>query len=423
MSLRDLNVPTRVRRDALRLRTALFATSFGNGLTGVVLTIQIVKNYHGTGVSAALLALSIGMLLSFASGGLHADRANRVRAIVVSDCVRGLANLAVVFGLLTAWKSGLVFVVLGCFVNGMCAGYFRPALSSLWAALIPAQQLKRVLSTNSLLNRIALAIGGGVGGVLISLTMGTLGILIDAFSFFFSAAVVMFNREPPRTDSTATHLVDEHARANALHRALARFNIVAQWKALFHAGRQSSWFNLWVKANIAFSLVSGVIEVCLPLVLVQRYSNSEIGIYSSISVFALLLGAVCARAIINLPVPGLLATWASCGQCLSAGLVAVGAPASAPTVVRFTHYTCNSLSAPSFNNYVAQQFSADQRGKVYAMQAGASSVLSPLGMLLASALLVWFPAASILTISSAAGFILAALPLVKRAAWNLTITK
>lgn len=70
MAMNDLKcVPPELRRDAFRLRGALALTSFGNGLTGVVLTIQIAKTYEGFGVSAAMLALSIGMLFSFASGG------------------------------------------------------------------------------------------------------------------------------------------------------------------------------------------------------------------------------------------------------------------------------------------------------------------------------------------------------------------
>lgn len=198
--------------------------------------------------------------------------------------------------------------------------------------------------------------------------------------------------------------------------------MVGQRRTLFSAGRESSWFNLWVGTNIAYSFVSGVVGVWLPLVLVQRYTNAQVGSFSSIGVIALLIGAVGARLLVNLPLPGLFATWATCGDCLSAGLVAIGASEPAATAVRFTGYMCSSLSSPSLSNYVAQQFPAEKRGKVYAMQVGASSVLAPLGMLLASLLLIWFPAWRILGISSALGLVLAAVPLVKREAWRFEVT-
>lgn len=423
MAINDLKcVPPELRRDAFRLRGALALTSFGNGLTGVVLTIQIAKTYEGFGVSAAMLALSIGMLFSFASGGLHADSANRVRSIVISDMIRGLANSAIVLGLLTSWNISLVFVVLGCLVNGVCAGYFRPALASLWPVIVPAGDLKRVLSTNSLINRVCLAAGGSLGGILISLDKGTLGILIDAGTFFLCALVVQFNTEPRREDTPAEPQVQTPAESR-MRKAVARFNVVGQWRTLFQAGSGSSWFNLWVQSNIGFSFVNGAVGVCLPLVLVQHYTNSEIGLFSSINVIALLIGAVIARMVMNMPMPGLLAAWANCGNCLSSVMVAFGVNAHAATGMRFSAYAASSLSGPSFSNYVAQQFPSDQLGKVYAMQAGATSVLSPLGMLLAGMLQIWVPASVILAVSAALGFVLAAIPLAKRQTWRFTITR
>lgn len=341
---------------------------------------------------------------------------------MISDTIRGLANAAIVLGLLTSWNISLVFVVLGCLVNGVCAGYFRPALASLWPVIVPAGDLKRVLSTNSLINRVCLAAGGSMGGVLISLDKGTLGILIDAGTFFLCALLVQFNTEPRRESDPADPQVPVHVESR-VRKAVARFNVVGQWRTLFQAGSGSSWFNLWVKSNIGFSFVNGAVGVCLPLVLVQHYTNSEIGLFSSINVIALLIGAVFARMVMNMPMPGLLAAWANCGNCLSSVMVALGVNAHAATGVRFSAYAASSLSAPSFSNYVAQQFPSDQLGKVYAMQAGATSVLSPLGMLVAGMLQIWVPASVILAVSAALGFVLSAIPLVKKETWRFSVTR
>ncbi|MBZ8177967.1 hypothetical protein GSS88_09240 [Corynebacterium sp. 3HC-13] len=138
-------------RDLYRLRWASIIGSFGNGLTGVVLTIAVASSLGGTGTSVALTSLAVGMLLSFAAGGVHADHGSRVGILVKSDLLRGIANLLVLAGILVDNYASLPLILLGCFTNGMCAGYFRPALASLWAELVPASRLKDVLATNFLL--------------------------------------------------------------------------------------------------------------------------------------------------------------------------------------------------------------------------------------------------------------------------------
>lgn len=404
------------------LRAALIATSFGNGITGVVLAIQVVKTYRDIGVTAALLSLSIGMLLSFASGGIRADGANRIKAIVVSDLVRGFANIAIVLALFSNSHLALLLLIGGCFTNGLCAGYFRPALASLWASLIPAPDLKKALSTTSLLNRLALASGGALGGVLIGFDKGTVGIFIDAISFFLAAAVASTVKEPQRLAPDPTTCETDFVELSRLRKACDRLNVLAQWRTLFDAARESSWFNLWVKSNITYSFLSGITGVCLPLVLVEHYSNREIGLFNSISVIALLIGAILARTIVRLPLPGLFTACSTAGNCLAGALISLGAASPLATGSRFIGYTCSSLSAPSLSHYVAQDFAEDQRGKVYSMQTGASSVLAPFGMVVTSLLLVWLPAHALLLVSGILGSIVALIPLSRKAAWHFSLT-
>ena len=418
-NLTNISDDKKIAGDLIRLRLALIITSFGNGLTGVVLAVQIAQTLGASGVSMALTALGFGMLISFASGGIHADKANRVRAIVISDIVRAVANLAIVIGLLWGRSAGEVLVVLGCLVNGVCAGYFRPAQSSLWSVLVPKPMLKKTLSTNSLYNRISLAAGGAVGGILLAQSHGVLGIAIDAVSFFCSGALVAFNREPVREDAKGGAQNGHLGKGMGV---LERMNILSHWQRLLSVGNQSEWLPLWVKSNIILSFTGGISGVCLPVVLLRHYSSEQIGLFSSVSVIALLVGALLARAIVDLPLPGVLSVWSNAGSCLAAVVVGLGGSMALAVSSRFSAYLCSSLSSPSFSDFVASQFAPDDRGKVYAMQTGASSVLAPLGMLLASMLLMWVSPGQILVGSSVLGLFVAVIPLLKTGSWRFSVS-
>lgn len=413
---------TEYKPELYRLRWASICAALGNGLTGVILTIIIAQSLGAFATSAALTALSIGLLFSFASGGIHADSANRIRAIVRSDLLRFMANIIILVGVVCPVIVGTALVIIGCLVNGLCAGYFRPAQASLWSVMVPAEHLKSSLATNSLYNRVFLAVGGGLGGVLIAVNLGVWGLILDAGTFLLTALIVRRSKDPRQTGQQK--LADDGITVpkNSLRVALGKLNVVRQWVSLLQVSRRSSWLPLWVSANIVNSFVSGIAQVCLPVVLVQTYTNEEIGVFQSVGVVALLAGAVVTRVIINVPAPGIFQSWVEVGNCVASILVAFAAPAWIATSSRFSGYFCSSLSAPSFGTFIADQFDEADRGKVYAMQTGVSSVLAPFGMLAASLLLLIIPVTDLLLCSSLVGLFLGLIPLVRRGAWKFALT-
>lgn len=209
---------------------------------------------------------------------------------------------------------------------------------------------------------------------------------------------------------------------NSVHKIVVQLNVLRQWATLLAVAKKSCWLPLWVRTSMINSFVAGITQVCLPIVLVEHYTSQEIGFFQSAGVVALLAGAVISRMLPRLPVPGMFHAWVEIGSNIAAGLIAMMGSISVATASRFSGYFCSSLVAPVLGKYIADQFDDSERGKVFAIQTGVSSVLAPFGMLAASLLLLLFPATQLLFMCSALSMVLAALPLVRKQTWTFALT-
>ena len=411
-----------VRHAIVRLRISGFVAAVGNGLTGVVLTIVLAQSLASWAVGLALAALSIGMLESFAAGGAYADRANRAHAMVRTDLVRAMMNLMVVGGCFSSDPWSIVMVCFGCLGNGLMAGYFRPAQSSLWASLVDTTELTKALATNSFLNRIGLAVGGGIGGILIGYRLGWLGLVLDALTFLATAWLVM-----PVPDQRVMRSSQRSKMINVLtlstfKAAAARLRIDRDWMQIFTLTRKSPWMRLWLSCNIVASALTGLVGVVIPTVLIHTYDAQGIGLFQGVGVFALLLGSFITLLFHKLPLAGFMDAWGSAGQAVAYIMVGCGAPSTASAAIRFTSYCSQSLSSAQFGAYVATQYKEEERGRIYAAQLGASSVLAPVGMLAGSLMVGLFdPHVTLIAAAVAAG-VLELLPLTNPAYWRLSLT-
>ncbi|MDR7354599.1 MFS transporter [Corynebacterium felinum] len=403
------------------MRRASVIGAFGNGLTGVVLTLAIAESLGAIPMSAALTALSLGMLFSFAAGGIYADHSRRVTTLVFSDSARGVANLAVVGGIVFGGHFGVVLVVSGCAINGLSVGYFRPAINSLWAEFVPAESLKNTLATNALYSRVYLALGGAVGGILVACNAALLGLAIDAVSFFLTAFLVARIDEPEKARrGRRSSSASISAQVSAV---VALLNIVGQWVQLVRIAHQSRWLPTWVITRILASLTGGVVSVCLPLVLIENYTPVLIGLFQSIGVWALVCGAVCAKIRLPKKCPGVLQSLGATLGSLAGVSVAMAWPAQLAIGLQFCAYFSTAYTEPSFTHFVAQQFCQEERGRVYALQTGVSSVLAPVGMCAAGILLQCVSAQLLLIISGSIGCVLFLIPLVFVEAWSMKVRR
>lgn len=407
------------KKSLLLLRATGAIGAFGNGLTGVVLPVALALHLSTTGTGIALFGLSLGMLCSFASGGISADRYDRVKILKLSDISRALANLLVIAGLLSTSTTGIFLAFLGCLCNGYCAGFFRPASASLWASVVPHQKLKNILASNAVINRVCLAAGGSLGGLLLAWEFSVYGLLVDALTFLITALLISIFGRCIDLGSAVNHNLSEQ-RASTFSRLFACLHVINQWSQLLQITRRYRWLHLWTWCNICSSLLNGLISVALPLSLVELYSSEEIGVFQSVSVIAVLIGSVLARIVLNIVFPGIIQAFGSLATAASYLFVGLGFNMMAATLLRGTGYVGASLVQPSFAEFVTTGFSDEYRGKVFAIQQGVSSVLSPVGMLLAILAQLLLSPVTVVIVSSIGLAFLGVIPLLQRGYWTFS---
>src|SRR5215475_8539309 len=132
--------------------------------------------------------------------GVFVDRWHLKRTMIASDVIRGLLVLALVF----VHDMNLIYVIL--FTMSVVSAFFVPAQSVAVRTLVPMAGLMAVNGLMSQAQQGSLILAPSVAGGLVQLAGANSCFLYDAFSFFFSAALVMtltIEREAPRTESSA----------------------------------------------------------------------------------------------------------------------------------------------------------------------------------------------------------------------------
>ncbi|MXX84459.1 MAG: MFS transporter [Chloroflexi bacterium] len=183
----------RSNRDFARLWAAQLVSLLGDWFSTIVISALIVSYTEGTGyqgiaVSGFLIARMIPPLLMRPLAGVLADRFDRKGLLIISDLLRAL----VVLGLLFTTQSPdylpliYVFVVLQFLVSSI----FEPARNAIMPSILYRHQLVIGNTLSSITWSAMLAVGAIAGG-LVAQAFGTqIALVIDALTFVLSALLV-----------------------------------------------------------------------------------------------------------------------------------------------------------------------------------------------------------------------------------------
>jgi MFS family permease len=133
------------------------------------------------------------LLLATLGIGRWADRWEQRRSMIGADLVRALVLLVVVAGWLAAGTPSATGLVLTIVVLALCQAVFQPALQTVLPGVVADRSL--LPAANGLLDateRSARLIGPGLVGVLASFVPTVHFLTIDAISFLFSAAALVW---------------------------------------------------------------------------------------------------------------------------------------------------------------------------------------------------------------------------------------
>jgi MFS family permease len=184
----------RRNRDFRLMFVAQLISYAGDWFLFVALADLVYSLTHSAGMVALLLAAQTvpATLLTFVGGPL-ADRLDRQRLMVVTDAVRGLLALGFFFvrSPSTVW---LVYVFAGA-ISGLEA-FFEPAASASVPNLVDAQDLSAANALAGSLWGTMLAVGAGLGGLVVAAFGRPAGYVCDALSFAASAALLIRIHRP-----------------------------------------------------------------------------------------------------------------------------------------------------------------------------------------------------------------------------------
>ncbi|HEV7518143.1 MAG TPA: MFS transporter, partial [Thermoanaerobaculia bacterium] len=176
------------------------ASQLGNQAFAVAMMFWIMEKTGSASIMGLILSLSTlpGVFLA-PFGGTFADRASRIRILVVCDLVAGVAVLALT-GLLYSTPSVRV-VLAGLFavavLGGIVRAFFTPAIQAAIPDLVPRERLATANSLTQFSIQTSMLVGQAAGGLLYQHFGAPLLFLFDALTFLFAGGSSAFIARTP----------------------------------------------------------------------------------------------------------------------------------------------------------------------------------------------------------------------------------
>ena len=180
--------------DFAKLWAAQVVSLLGDWFSTIVISALIVSytegsGYQGIAVSAFLIARLIPPLLMRPLAGVLADRFDRKRLLIVSDILRALAVLGLLFT--TQGPEYLPLVYVFIVIQFLISSIFEPARNAIMPSILYRDQLIIGNTLSSVTWSAMLAIGAITGGLVAELLGIQAALLIDSLTFVVSALLVV----------------------------------------------------------------------------------------------------------------------------------------------------------------------------------------------------------------------------------------
>ena len=181
-------------RDFAKLWAAQLVSLLGDWFNTIVVSALIVTytkdtGYQGIAVSGFLIARLIPPLLLRPVSGVLADRFDRKRLLILSDLVRALAVLGLLFT--TNGPEYLPLIYVFTIIQFLISSIFEPARNAIMPSILYRNELVIGNTLSSITWSAMLAIGAICGGIVAELFGIRVALLVDALTFVLSAILVM----------------------------------------------------------------------------------------------------------------------------------------------------------------------------------------------------------------------------------------
>ncbi len=370
---------------------AQLVSVFGDFLALFGVISLITFRWHGTATQVTYLMIAYMLPLAIVSpvSGVFVDRWRVKQVMIASDLIRGALVL------LLPWVTDLVQLCAIFMALSVVSSFFAPAQSVALRTLVAKEQL---LAANALMSQAFYAVrllSPVVAGALVAWLTEKSCFYLDAFSFFFSAAMVgslLIHREPAPGTNTVKGFLNQLTSGNRFiftHPSLA-FVITSMVSAMFVMSCLSPLFSIYVRdilhsGAFMYGVVSSAVGVGL---IVGTATVNRVGRNRSKKSIVLAGLTVCAAGVALL------------------GIFRV-APAAVATT--FTMGFGISFVIVSAQTLMQQETPPDMLGRVSSSFMSVFSFAQVLGLLLSGHLAEWFGIRSVFLLCAASLVVIVAI--------------
>lgn len=247
----------------------------GDSIYRVALAWWVLEKTGSAQAMGTVLIFSFTPMVLFSLlGGVACDRLPRTQVMLASDLLRGavvcVVALLAACGLLEVWH-----VYVASLVFGFVEAFFQPAYASLVPDITPPDSLPSANALTSLSKQATSIIGPAVSALVVKSSGTSIAFMIDAASYFVSAACLLPLLRMPTLRLART---EQSSRPSVLGDLRGGLGTVSK----------SPW--LWITITIAALsniTLSGPINIALPT-LIKDHLQADVGslgiIYSMIAV-------------------------------------------------------------------------------------------------------------------------------------------
>jgi MFS family permease len=209
-----------------RVNLALAGSLIGDWAYATALTVWVygVGGATAVGVWGVVRLSLLAVVTPFASA--LADRYPRKIVMVSADVTRGV--LVLIAASVVYWNGPNAVVFLAGTLAAVCAAPFRPAQMALMPSLVDEpKELTAANGTASTLESLAFFVGPAIGGLLLTVADIPLVFVLNAVTFFWSAALVIgVHPHAAVTADVSTEDGDEEPTENFWRESVAGFHTI-----------------------------------------------------------------------------------------------------------------------------------------------------------------------------------------------------
>jgi len=335
----------------------------GNGIRLVALPALILIAHGGEAYAYTLAVDSLFSVTLMLFGGAIADRYSRTAVMAVSDVIRAIAVLGYLsFGTRPELAPLLIFAALA----GTGGALFNPAHRAALPQIVPLELRQKANSLDGATNSLGMAIGAGLGGLLVATIGPRYALMVDAATFGISLLTLLWIRLP-RVAPTLTE----------------RTSIFKDVREGIAEVRKRAWvWTIILQGTVQVFLVFAPYVALVPVASAERYGVSAYGWISAAGSIGTIVGSTLAGRIITKR-PGLWAMNALAPSALLPLCLAIDMPLWVFCAGAFAAWLGLSVFVVFWFTALQREFPLEVQGRVFALEQVATFGLNPIAFAVA----------------------------------------